>query len=141
MFGWLCIAVSFSMMLGIGIVDLVRRFRSREQYPSQYNQAIASRWQMIKWKYASDSDVRRELAPREHELWELQPLADCLLHPEWWEINERMATDDEIEVLYDDTPDVPEESAVQYRVFQRLGRYGLARCRHVVRYPFLRVRR
>lgn len=127
------------MLVSIAVVDLVRRFERAEDL--EQDPPPMARWQTVKWKHASREETGRELAPHEAQLWDLEPLAACLTHPEWWEGNERLAEDDDIELIYDDLLDVPEESAVRYRTFSRLGRSGLARCRHAVWYPFLRARR
>jgi hypothetical protein len=95
-----------------------------------------------KWVYADPADVATQLEPYRDAFPDLDSLLSCFDHPEWFdrEASERLIEDGELELLYDSLEPVPEESAVQYRTFSRLGR-GADRCRRMARYTVLRVRR
>lgn len=105
---------------------------------------VLRRWRVhVHWKYAPAQEVLDRLGPLAGQLADLEPLLDALGRHGWFddEAMERVAGDDDLEVLYDSLGFVSEESAVQYRTFTRIGHRARRASGRLVRSTVRRVRR
>src|ERR1700733_12439310 len=97
---WLAVGLAFVSIVCLVISAGILGRREERKKAFEFQESVrtitdepSGRWQVLKWKYAPDTAVDDVLAALEGDVQHLEPLFAVLDQPEWWEINERIASD------------------------------------------------